>query len=238
MYSIALLVPVCSRNQNYKTIDDIPFFKYLLPSFLKTYNPNYKYTFYIGIDNTDEFYMENYKKIYNHSNICNYGNIYLHYVILKDCEHKPAWAWNKLFEVAHHCTDYFYQIGDDIVMLDAWVDKFIEVLSARKNKGVVGPCNLVNYNQRLGAGKSAIIENAFVHHTHYMIFNTFFNSEIENWYCDDWITEVYKPDYSTHCVDIKVENKIFDKRYNIKPIGDKIQKLIEWDKRKYYENIK
>ena len=81
------------------------------------------------------------------------------------------------------------------------------------------------------AGKPAVIENAFVSQKHYLIFGTFFNQEIDNWYCDDWITEVYKPNYSTHCVDIRVENKIVDNRYNIKPIGDKIRELIENDKK-------
>ena len=232
MHSIALLVPVCSRNQNYQTIEDIPFLKYLWPSFLKTYNPTHNYTFYIGIDNSDEFYMENYKKIYNClENLSNYENIRIYYVILIDCEHKPAKAWNKLFEVAYRGTDYFYQIGDDIVMLDLWVDRFIEILSARENIGVVGPCNQINYNQRWGAGKPAVIENAFVSQKHYLTFGTFFNREIDNWYCDDWITEVYKPNYSTYCIDIKVENKIVDNRYNIKPIEDKIRELIENDKK-------
>jgi hypothetical protein len=116
-------------------------------------------------------------------------------------------------------------------MLDPWVDKFIEILLKRENCGVVGPCNQINYNQRLWAGKPAVIENAFVHKKHFHTFHTFFNRVIENWYCDDWITEVYKPNYSTHCVDIKVENKIVDNRYNIKPIGDKIRRLIEKDKK-------
>ena len=115
MYSIALLVPVCSRNQNYKTIEDIPFFKYLWPSFLKTYNPKYNYTFYLGIDETDEFYMENYKKITS-----NYKNIGICSIILKDCEHKPAWAWNKLFKTSCQFHNYFYQIGDDIFGGSGW----------------------------------------------------------------------------------------------------------------------
>ena len=81
------------------------------------------------------------------------------------------------------------------------------------------------------AGKPAVIENAFVSQKHYLIFGTFFNQEIDNWYCDDWITEVYKPNNSTHCIDINVENKIVDNRYNIKPIKDKIRELIENDKK-------
>ena len=225
MYSIALLVPVCSRNQSYKTIDDIPFLQYLLPSFIKTYNPEYQYTFYIGIDDSDEFYMKNYKKI-----IYDYLNINIKYIILNNCKHRPAWAWNKLFEIAYNYHDYFYQIGDDVIMLDSWVNQFIDILISNKNIGVVGACNQKNYYQRLMAGKPAVIENAFVHQKHYHIFGTFFNRKIENWYCDDWLTEVYKPNYSTHCVDIRVENTIVDNRYNIKSISYIINELINTDK--------
>jgi len=226
MYSIALLVPICSRNQNYKTIEEIPFLKYLLPSFLKTYNPSYKYTFYIGIDDTDTFYMENYKYLESIAN----KNINIQSIILQNCEHKPAHAWNKLFEVAYNLHDYFYQVGDDIIMLDPWVDRFIDTLSKRDNLGVVGGCNDINYYGRVNCNKSPIIENAFVHQKHYHIFKIFFNKKIENWYCDDWITEVYKPNNSTICIDIKLENKVYD-RYKIKPIGDKIRGLIKEDKK-------
>jgi hypothetical protein len=227
-YSIAILVPVCSRNQNYKIIEDIPFYKYLLPSFLKTYNLEYKYTFYLGIDTTDEFYMKHHTKINS-----NYNNISIRYILLEDCEHKPARAWNRLFEAAYNYHDYFYQIGDDIVMLNPWINRFIEVLSAQDNIGIVGPCNDINYSGRRALNKPAVIENGFVHKTHFNIFGTFFNKEIDNWYCDDWITEVYKPNYSTHCVDIKVENKIYD-RYKVKPIDDRIERLIEEGKKKLH----
>ena len=56
MYSIALLIPVCSRGKKYETIENTPFSSIFYPNFLKTYNPEHKYTIYIGIDSTDNFY--------------------------------------------------------------------------------------------------------------------------------------------------------------------------------------
>ena len=238
MNSIALLVPVCSRNQNYKTFADTPFVKYLFPSFIRTFSVgyssflcpqyiDYSYTFYIGMDETDHFYtsrVDDFNKFYG-------PKIDIKCVFLKDCEHKPAHAWNRLFEIAYNDNhDYFYQIGDDIEMLDPWTDTFIQLLKARENKGVVGARHDVNYFGRIQQGKTPVIENAFVHRTHYQLFKTFFNKEIENWYCDDWITEVYKPHYSTICSNIKIKNNVMD-RYKIKNIGEKIKKLIKQDKK-------
>ena len=221
--NIALLVPVCSRKQTITTLEETPFARFLFSSFLKTANLQHHYTFYIGIDNTDTKYLAlDFPSL-------SQENIEIKILILKKCEHKPAFAWNQLFEHAYRQKHtYFYQIGDDIMMLTPWVDTFIDILQKRDNIGVVGGCHDYNYNGRLQRGKSPVIENAFVHRKHFEIFGTFFNKQIENWYCDDWITEVYKPNYSTICVQIKVANKIMD-RYSIKDIGEKIQQLISKD---------
>jgi len=227
MNSIALLIPVCSRGKDYKTIDDTPFVRIFYPNFLKTYNPAHNYTIYLGIDNTDTFYVSNAMLFSLRST----KNITIKTPLLTGCEHKPAFAWNQLFDLAYKDNhDYFYQIGDDIKMLTPWVDKFIEILSGRDNKGVVGGCHDANYYGRINRKKTPVIENAFVHRKHYQIFNTFFNKSIENWYCDDWITEVYKPDLSTLCIDIKVVNTIMA-RYHVKDIGGEIKEKIMKDKK-------
>jgi len=231
MYSIALLIPVCSRGKDYKIIDDTPFMRIFYPNFLKTYNSAYNYTIYLGIDNTDSFYVSNAMLFF----FLLRDNITIKTPLLTGCEHKPAFAWNQLFELAYKNNhDYFYQIGDDIKMLTPWVDKFIEILSGRDNKGVVGGCHDANYYGRINQKKTPVIENAFVHRKHYQIFNTFFNKSIENWYCDDWITEVYKSNLSTLCIEVKVVNTIMA-RYEVKDIGGKIQKIILEDIKKLKE---
>ncbi len=226
MITISLLVPVCSRNQHYENFKDTPFMKYFFPSFLRTRSRKYRYTIYVGIDNTDIFYKKNAGEFMN----CRKRGVSVQCVFLHNCEHKPAHAWNELCDLASRdATDYFYQIGDDIELKTPWAEEFIDILSTRDNIGVVGGCHDINYNGRIRAGKTPVIENAFVHKTHYHLFGTFFNREIENWYCDDWITEVYKPDYSTLCKDIKVENRVMD-RYQIRDIGEKVKELIRRDK--------
>ena len=229
--NIAILVPVCSRGQNYTNLSSTPFLKYLLPSFLKYKDDAYTYTFFIGYDNTDKFYSEN---IYLLSDMCN--NIDMKLVELNGCEHKPAKAWNMLFnEAIRDDFDYFYQIGDDVIIESPWTNIFVTILEESKNIGVVGACHLQNYLQRKNGGMPAVIENAFVHKTHFHIFGTFFDKRIDNWFCDNWITEIYKPDFSNHLNDLFVKNMIIDNRYEIKiqPEIDKYvrqgkEKLLDW----------
>ncbi len=224
--NIAILVPVCSRGQNYENLSSTPFLKYLYPSFLK-HREDYNYTFFIGYDDTDEFYT---KHINNLLSMCQDVDIKL--VELSGCEHKPARAWNTLFKKAYDQKyDYFYQIGDDVIMEDAWTNIFIHHLQNNNNLGVVGGCHLANYKGRIASGAPPVIENAFVHKTHHQIFGTFFDERIDNWYCDDWVTEVYKPDYSIHIKDIFVKNVVMD-RYEIRNINNKIGEYIAEGKEK------
>ena len=224
MVHIAILVPVCSRNQSYKTLESIPFINILYPSFVKFKDQNYEYSFYIGYDSTDEFY----KQVIHDLPFTMKDGSNIKLVELKGCEHKPARAWNILFQnaLSDNC-DYFYQIGDDVRIKSPWTEVFIDTLNNNNNIGVVGACHLKNYNQRVNHGRPPVIENAFVHKTHYDIFKTFFDERIDNWFCDDWITEVYKVQNSSfHLNNVFVENLIIDTRYTIKNINSDIHKYI------------
>jgi len=228
MNKIALLIPVCSRGQKYTDLSSTPFMKYLFPSFKKYEDPAYTYSFFIGYDSTDEFYNTH---INNLPDLCEGYDINL--IKLNGCEHKPAKAWNILFKEAYDKkNDYFYQIGDDIVIKDPWANVFVDLLKSNNNIGVIGACHFRNYQQRLNSGMPPVIENAFVHRMHYLIFGTFFDERIDNWFCDNWITEIYKPDYSIHNKDLFVKNMIWDDRYKIKNIIHQIEKYISEGKEK------
>ncbi len=228
MHHIAILVPVCSRKQNYTTLSSTPFMKILYPSFLKYKDDGYKFSFYIGYDSSDDFYKQH---IQNLTDIVD-DTIDIRIHELEGCEHKPAKAWNILFKNAMlDGCNYFYQIGDDIQIESPWTNIFVNILQENNNVGVVGGCHLMNYRGRIANGKPSVIENAFVHKKHYHIFGTFFDERIDNWFCDDWITEVYKPDSSIHINDIFVKNLVMD-RYQIKNINNEIKKYVREGKEK------
>jgi hypothetical protein len=211
---ITLLVPVCSRNQAYAALEDIPFLKRLYASFLQTAEfDKYTYTFYIGFDDDDDFYK-------THRHALQAINPQFQLIELSGCQHAPAFAWNKLAAAAMQQSatpyTYFFQVGDDVVLLrPGWTTAFVERLVAHGNKGVVGPCNRVNYYQRVNHGRPYVIENAFVHRTHLQVFDTFFPATIRNWYCDDWMTRVYDDIYHEILLDYPCENSIVDARYTI-----------------------
>jgi hypothetical protein len=204
---VSILIPVCSRNQTYRSFDDIPFMKKFYPSFLSTKSSSITYKIYIGYDDDDAFYNENIDK---------FRPITENIICLSNCQHAPAKAWNILAEKAYPTCDYLFQIGDDVILESpGWTERFIERLMSNNNIGVVGPCNLVNYNQRKNAGIPSVIENAFISIRHFEIFGYLFHPSIKNWYCDDWITRIYDPYLSEIQLNYTCANTVVDSRYII-----------------------
>jgi hypothetical protein len=204
---VSILIPVCSRNQNYKSFDDIPFITKFYPSFLATKSSSITYKIYIGYDDDDMFYVENIEK---------FKVITENLICLTGCQHAPAKAWNILAEKAYPTSDYLFQIGDDVILeTPNWTECFIERLLSNNNIGVVGPCNLVNYNQRKRSNSPIVIENAFVSKKHFECFGYFFHPTIKNWFCDNWITRIYDNHLSEMQLDFTCRNTIIDVRYNI-----------------------
>lgn len=204
---VSILIPVCSRNQTYSSFEDTPFMKKFYPSFLATKSSSVTYNIYIGYDEDDVFYIENIDK---------FKLISENIICLSNCQHAPAKAWNILAEKAYSTSDYLFQIGDDVILeTSGWTEHFVDRLSANNNIGVVGPCNIINYFQRKNAGRSIVIENAFVSKRHFEIFGYFFHPSIKNWYCDDWISRIYDPYFSEIQLNYTCSNTIVDARYRI-----------------------
>jgi hypothetical protein len=205
--SVAILVPVCSRAHEWTTLEECFLMTRLLPSFEATKGPNQTYQVYIGVDDDDEFFLR------NKAGLEAVGKV----VVVSGCQHAPAWVWNRLARVAYEDGhEYLFQIGDDIVIeTPGWTSKFIEKLKLHKNRGVVGPKNPVNFALRVGG--TQVIENAFVHRSHYGLFNTFFHPSIRNWHCDEWLTQIYTGICSHTFEDVIVYNGCIDKRYKIEP---------------------
>ena len=205
--NVSILIPVCSRNQTYSCFEDTPFMKKFYPSFLATKSSSVTYNIYIGYDDDDVFYVENINK---------FKLITENLFCLSNCQHAPAKAWNILAEKAYSTSDYLFQIGDDVILeTPGWTEHFIDRLASNNNIGVVGPCNMINYNQRRNGGKPAVIENAFVSKRHFEIFGYFFHPSIKNWYCDDWISRIYDSYLSEIQLNYTCSNTIVDARYRI-----------------------
>jgi hypothetical protein len=233
---VSFLIPLCSRNLNVVDFKSTTFYKQVIPQFKKTIEPDlYEYRMYIGIDDDDDFflrYQDDMKHLFDNMKGggtpegCLPPSITI--VILKACQHRPVRAWNILFERAYNAgSDFFLQIGDDVIIeTPGWTSVFVERLKKQDNIGTIAPCEPVNYNLRKNQNSLIINENNFVHRTHYEIFEYFFQPEILNWYCDNWITCVYD-ERAYMCQQIICKNLIRDSRYAIHQCQNLMRYIIE-----------
>lgn len=129
--------------------------------------------------------------------------------------------WNKLFEASLQENDYFYQLGDDI-LFDTYdfLDLYIDVLRKSHNVGVTG---FLTKN-----GNTKILTQSFVSKKHYDIFGFYFPEAIINWFCDNWISDVYRKHNLYFPLANKIVNSGGKERYVINQSPNNY--LIELDK--------
>ncbi len=182
---IGIIIPSTSHKRDWKSFNDTYLVKHTLKTFFITYNQEHNYTFYIGIDKGDRIYdnSEIQSNILRLVSIIK--NVNLEFIYMSDIpKGHLTIMWNKLFDKAYDDDcDYFFQCGDDIVFTTKnWINDCIEVLQKNNNIGIAGP---INNNPR-------ILTQSFVSRKHKELFNYYFPPELINWFCDDWINEVYR----------------------------------------------
>ena len=186
---IALLILATSKQRDkWVTIKDTYLFNLTLKSFLLTMDREYKYIFYIGIDQDDRIFTksENQQEITRFSSA--FKNVEFVFITMEEIpKGYVTLMWNKLFKDAYNRNcEYFYQCGDDMEFkTNGWVNSCIEKLKQNNDIGLAGP---INNNNR-------ILTQAFVSSKHMEIFGWFFPEQIKNWCCDDWYNMVYHPKY-------------------------------------------
>ena len=193
---IGFLIPTTSKNRKWKNLEESYLIKYFLRSLIKSVNFKQTYRIYLVIDSDDNFFCEE-----NFEDICIVLNIKIIKIINKSVRKGHLTKlWNIAFKKAYNdYCDYFFQCGDDIEFLTKdWIDDSIKILNENNEIGLTGPLDLgrlnIDYEHRPG-GKRFIQTQTFVSRKHMEIFGFFFPEEIKNWYCDDWITKIYYPNY-------------------------------------------
>jgi hypothetical protein len=228
---IAFIIPITSNKRNYKDIQDIDFYKIFINSLKDKLNEKYIYEFYLGYDNDDNFYINNEIKVINHFQKLNLINSKIKLLKINNKKNKLGELWSILAKESYDNCDYIYQVGDDIkILTSGWEDIFINKLKKNNNIGVVVPTDINN---------KKILTQSFVHKTHIDIFGDYFPKQIKNWYIDDWITEVYKPNYSYQINNIYVKNRGGGPRYKVKKTETNYEEELKLGKDKFnqYLNI-
>ena len=239
---IAILIPSTSNGRDWKTIEETYLYKHTLKTFLLTYDKEYNYKFFIGIDRGDKIYdneiikgkIERFLKIMK--------NVELEFVYMENVEKGHLTVmWNQLYDKAlNENYDYYYQCGDDIEFKTKnWVRDFIIVLKKSNDIGVVGQ---INNNPR-------ILTQTFVSKKHKDLFGYYFPPEIINWFCDDWINNIYKklncfyPQLNHFVINVggvpryninNDKNYHLNREINWKSMENNCKKIVERD----YKNLK
>ena len=181
-----------------------------LKTFLLTYNKEHEYVLYIGIDKGDRIYddKQSKEKFYQYAKVMKSISIKFVYMDGIKKGHLTV-MWNRLFKIAYdEGCDYFFQCGDDIEFnTKGWVNDCIRVLRNNNDVGLTGP---INNNAR-------ILTQSFVSKKHMDVFGYYFPEDIINWFCDDWITNVYVVRDKYWKIEKRIFNKGGEPRY--KPEG-------------------
>ena len=182
---VAILIPTTTNKIKYPSLHNFTLMTECLPSIKATVEPKFNYKVYIGTENND-FLVTQFDKIKSLSA----GNIEIIPMIVK------GGTFNIVInEIARQAykdgVDYMCRINDDTTfMTKNWTSFGIKTLSNFEpaNVGVVGPtCRQGNIH---------VMTHDMVHRTHLEIFNYYYPPVFENWFLDDWITLVYKPNRS------------------------------------------
>ncbi len=197
---IGVLIPSTSRGRNWKSIKESYLYNCLLKSLLLTRESGYKYHVYVVIDDDDPIYSNpnEKKELYRFTNVFQQ----LELIFLSSNGIPKGWVthmWNRAFQKAYDDgCEYFFQCGDDIVFQEhGWTKNSIAKLNHKHNIGLTGPLDIDRWNTgahcRPG-GPRFIQTQSFVSRRHMEIFGFYFPPQIKNWYCDDWMTQVYYPE--------------------------------------------
>lgn len=98
---------------------------------------------------------------------------------------------------------YFFRSNDDTEYKSTnWIAPMIDALHAFDPPllGVVGPlCK---------EGNTDILTHDFTHRTHMEIFNTYYPPVFENYFCDDWVSNVYGPNRTSVVTSVNVRHHL------------------------------
>lgn len=134
--------------------------------------------------------------------------------------------WNNLTNIAvNDGYEYIMLIGDDIIYPnnDEWIKKFCDGL---KKKNMYGISAGDSGNPNLPMTQFMITNK------HYELFGYAFNPQLKNWYCDNYLGELYPKEYINYFEDVKLWNVGGKPRYTPENHQQLYKKLLLEDKPK------
>jgi dTDP-4-dehydrorhamnose reductase len=216
---ISVIIPSTSKNRNWEDPKDALLYK-MINSFKDTTTSDFEYKFFIGYDFDDAFYTKKETILFFKDQGVNIDFTEL------TCEKGHVTKmWNILAKKAYtEGFDYMYACGDDIIFNKiGWLNISVETLLKNNKIGLTGPMAT--------NGNPNILTQCFVHRTHFEIFKFFYPEEITNWYCDDWINDLYDQKKYLLPEEYSCLNTGETERYDIVKCLDLEKNLVEKHKR-------
>ena len=215
MYSIAIIIPATSNKRNYESYCKTDLYEKFMKSFLLTYEDDYQYKIFIGINKSDKFYQDkglqdNFKRF-----ISVMKNVEIEFYSFSDTYIGDVGSiWTKLYEYAlDENYDYFLQIGSDVELINKeWCSSAINKIKETYNIGVVG---LTDYGRKRYDMSDSLITQGFVSREHYKIFGFLYPPELKSWYIDNWLGDIYQIENLKHIIPQGIENTGGEPRYEI-----------------------
>ena len=172
--TIAFCVPTTSRNRDWESFEESYLNTILLPSINETDDV----IVYIGYGTEDDLFMD-FK-----NRPAKYKNIKLVWKSFHNYQGNPCGIWNELAKMGiTDGFDYVFVCGDDIQLSQnkQWLNIFVKALKRNKNVGYVAGWS----------NNDAIPTQFLLHKTHLNIFGWIFPPAIKNYFCDDFLYELY-----------------------------------------------
>lgn len=221
-YFVAVVTCATSRGVVPRDFGHMAVAKLMIPSFLLTAEFRlYRYEVFVGVDDDDTFWADP-VHVASLQNLA--GTIPVHVVVFKNPKHHIP--FNEILAYAADTgADYFVRVNDDTEFeTQGWTSVGVATLAAYSppNVGVLGPtCH---------EGNTRILTHDMVHRTHMAIFkHEYYPHVFENWYLDDWISNVYGPSRTTihKAWEVKHHTQHHGTRYNVVGTKNKLARTVK-----------
>ena len=201
---LAILIPLCSKNQDWKTLSDIDLITKMLDPLIVSLSKKHRYKLYLGYDENDEFFVKHQDLL-----VKRFPKVNLT-IFPRECNGNPTKAWNLLLDKAFKDKDnrWFYQCGSDIVhIVKNWDDYFVNLMKKHDDDIICGGVDMNFWFERLINDQAGILENVFFGRPLYERLGFLFPPEVKTWFSDDIITKIYRNvDRCYICPNIKYYN--------------------------------
>ena len=226
MNKICFCIPTTTKNRpdDDKTPELITSLNLLNDSIVEENN---KLTIYVGYDSDDPFY-NNYFNTEQFQLLTNLNVLWFEQKVDKG---NVVEIWNNLAKRAMgENFDYFMIIGDDIdyPKNHSWINALVKKLKSTNDIGIAGA----------DSGNPYLPMTQFmISRKHIELFDFVYNPMLKNWFCDNYLLELYPKKFTHYMATIKLTNTGGQPRYKPENHQRLYKALVKRDKPKLLKFI-